>query len=82
MIVGLSEVAAHDPTICQLADLRSVGMLFGNTVRNRGSKPAVPLMIQNGRTKRCNGAGLARFRQWIVNHPGPLIATVMPLNQW
>ncbi|TWT72629.1 hypothetical protein Pan14r_49490 [Crateriforma conspicua] len=25
---------------------------------------------------RCNGAGLARFHEWIVNTPGPLIAVV------
>ncbi|TWT64933.1 hypothetical protein Pan14r_54760 [Crateriforma conspicua] len=27
---------------------------------------------------RCNGAGLARFHEWIINCPGPLIADVLP----
>ena len=27
---------------------------------------------------RCNGAGLARFHEWKVSGPGPLIANVTP----
>ena len=33
---------------------------------------------------RCNGAGLARFHEWKVNLPGPLIAAVPQsiCNRW
>jgi hypothetical protein len=33
------------------------------------------------RTMRCNGVGLARFYEWKIKRPDPLIATVLPLNQ-
>jgi hypothetical protein len=60
------------------ADLLTVdesGRIWSTSTEVVGGTP-----MQMRRTMRCNGAGLARFYEWKVNRPGPLIATFSPLN--